>query len=147
MFDLDDLGTDKEVPIEQYLNRVRVMKAISLKIIAFLAQIEDFQKKLFEKKKFVLKSEYCMTMDRVPKFLYAEIVANTAQIEEWKALYSIGESTGQATLSGSRGNIIDIEFLKSHPYLVLDTIFSHRSSRIGFLPHLTILMTPLAVSW
>jgi len=123
MFDLDDLGTDKEVPIEQYLNRVRVMKAISLKIIAFLAQIEDFQKKLFEKKKFVLKSEYCMTMDRVPKFLYAEIVANTAQIEEWKALYSIGESTGQATLSGSRGNIIDIEFLKSHPYLVLDTIF------------------------
>ena len=45
MFDLDDLGTDKEVPIERYLNRVRVMKAISLKIIAFLAQIEDFQKK------------------------------------------------------------------------------------------------------
>jgi len=121
MFDLDDLGTDKEVPIEQYLNRVRVMKAISQKIIAFLAQIEDFQKKLFEKKKFVLKSEYCMTLDRVPESLYTEIVANPAQIEEWKSLYSIGESTGQATLSGSRGNIINIEFLKSHPYLVLDT--------------------------
>jgi len=123
MFDLDDLGTDKEVPIDQYLNRVRVMKAISLKIIAFLAQIEDFQKKLFEKKKFVLKSEYCMTLDRVPESFYPEIVANSSQIEEWKALYSIGESSGQATLSGSRGTVIDIEFLKSHPYLVLDTKF------------------------
>lgn len=123
MFDLDDMGTDKEVPIEQYLNRVRVMKAISLKIIAFLAQIEDFQKKLFEKKKFVLKSEYCLTLDNVPESLYPEIVVNEAQIEEWKALYSIGESTGQATLSGSRGTIIDNEFLKSHPSLVLDTKF------------------------
>jgi len=123
MFDLDDLGTDKEVSIEQYLNRVRVMKAISLKIIAFLAQIEDFQKKLFEKKKFVLKSEYCTTLDRVPESFYPQIVANPSQIEEWKALYSIGESTGQATLGGSRGTIIDVEFLKSHPYLVLDTKF------------------------
>jgi len=123
MFDLDDLGTDKEVPIEQYLNRVRVMKAISLKIIAFLAQIEDFQKKLFEKKKFVIKSEYCMTLDRVPEEFYPEIVKNAAQITEWKALYGIGQSSGQKNLLESKGNAIDKEFLKSHPYLVLDTKF------------------------
>jgi len=123
MFDLDDLGTDKEVPVEQYLNRVRVMKAISQKIIAFLAQIEDFQKKLFEKKKFVLRADYCMTLDHVPESFYPEIVKNTAQIAEWKALYSIGESGGQATLSGKKGNVIDVEFLKAHPYLVLDTKF------------------------
>lgn len=123
MFDLDDLGSEKEVPIEQYLNRVRVMKAISLKIIAFLAQIEDFQKKLFEKKKFVMKSEYCITLDHVPEELYPEIVKNAAQIAEWKALYSVGEPSGQSTLSGSKGNIIDQEFLESHPYLVLDTKF------------------------
>lgn len=123
MFDLDDLQSDKEVPIEQYLNRFRVMKAISLKIIAFLAQIEDFQKKLFEKKKFVMKSEYCLTLDRVPEEFYPEIVKNADQIAEWKGLYSIGESSGQSTLSGSKGNVIDEEFLKSHPYLVLDTKF------------------------
>ncbi len=123
MFDLDDLGSEKEVPIEQYLNRVRVMKAISLKIIAFLAQIEDFQKKLFEKKKLVLKSEYCMTLDRVPEEFFPDIVKNAAQIAEWNALYSIGESSGQKTLSESKGNAIDEEFLKSHLYLVLDTKF------------------------
>jgi len=123
MFDLDDLGSEKEVPIEQYLNRVRVMKAISLKIIAFLAQIEDFQKKLFEKKKFVMTSEYCMTLDHVPEEFYPEIVKNAAQIAEWKVLYGIGETNGQSTFSGSKGNVIDEEFLKSHPYLVLDTKF------------------------
>jgi len=123
MFDLDDLGTEREVPIEQYLNRVRVMKAISLKIIEFLAQIEDFQKKLWEKKKFVLTSEYCMTLDHVPEEFYPEIVKNAEQIAEWKQLYSIEETGGQSTISGGKGNVIDVEFLKSHPYLVLDTKF------------------------
>jgi len=123
MFDLDDLGTEKEVPIEQYLNRVRVMKAISLKIIEFLAQIEDFQRKLWEKKKFVLTSEYCMTLDHVPEEFYPEIVENAEQIAEWKQLYGIGETDGQTTLSRGKGDIIDVDFLKSHPYLVLDTKF------------------------
>jgi adenine-specific DNA-methyltransferase len=123
MFDLDDLGTGNEVPIEQYLNRVRVMKKISEKIIAFLAQIEDFQKKLFEKKKFVLNTDYCMTLDRVPESFYSEIAKNSAQIAEWKTLYGIGEPGGQATLSGKKGDVIDEEFLKAHPYLVLDTKF------------------------
>src|SRR5208283_4625027 len=123
MFDLDDLGTDKEVPMEQYLNRVRVMKAISEKIIAFLAQIEDFQKKLFEKKKFVMRANYCMTLDRVHESFFPEIAKNAAQIAEWKALYGIGEPGGQATLSGKTGNVIDEEYLKAHPYLVLDTKF------------------------
>ena len=87
MFDLDDLGMDKEVPIEQYLNRVRVMKAISQKIIAFLAQIEGFQKKLFEKKKFVLSTNYCMTLDKVPAVFYPTIAKNATQIAEWETLY------------------------------------------------------------
>src|SRR5208337_3925480 len=123
MFDLDDLGTDKEVPVEQYLNRVRVMKKISEKIISFLSQIEDFQKKLFEKKKFVMSANYCMTLDKVHESFFPDIAKNTAQIAEWKALYGIGESNGQATLSGKKGNVVDAEFLKAHPYLVLDTQF------------------------
>lgn len=123
MFDLDDLGTDKEVPFEQYLNRVRVMKKISEKIISFLFQIEDFQKKLFEKKKFVMSANYCMTLDRVPELFYQEIAKNPAQVAEWKDLYGIGKSEGQSTLSGKKSDVIDVEFLKAHPNLVLDTAF------------------------
>ena len=79
---LDDLGSEKEIDIERYINRIKVIKAISLKIIDFLAQIEDFQKKLFEKKKIVIKSDYCMTLDKVPEALYEEIAQNADQIEE-----------------------------------------------------------------
>ncbi|HVP96756.1 site-specific DNA-methyltransferase [Methanoregula sp.] len=123
MIDLDDLGTNKEIPVEHYLNRVRVMKEVSTNIISFLAQIENFQKKLFEKKKFVLIANYCMTLDRVPESFYGEIAKNTNQIVEWKNLYNIGEPGGQATLTGKKSDVIDVEFLKSHLYLVLDTKF------------------------
>jgi adenine-specific DNA-methyltransferase len=123
MFHLDDLATTDNIIIEQYLNRVRVMKAISLTIIDFVAQIEDFQKMLFEKKKFVVSADYCMTLDRVPEAFYPEIARTSAQIAEWKDLYGIGEPVEQSTLSGKRGNAIDVDFLKAHPYLVLDTRF------------------------
>ena len=42
---------------------------IGEKIIDFLAQIEDFQKRLWEKKKFVLTTEYVITTDMVPEIL------------------------------------------------------------------------------
>jgi adenine-specific DNA-methyltransferase len=46
------------------------------KLIDFLAQLEDFQKKLWLKKKFVVETNYCITLDRVPEELYPEIAAN-----------------------------------------------------------------------
>jgi hypothetical protein len=49
------------------------------KIITLLAQIEDFQKRMWLKKKFVVGCEYCITLDRVPEELYPEIAANEAQ--------------------------------------------------------------------
>ncbi|MDP3396867.1 MAG: site-specific DNA-methyltransferase [Methanoregula sp.] len=121
MFYLDDLGTDREVPLAPYVNRVQVMKAVSLKIIDFLSQIENFQKRLWEKKKFVISTNYCMTLDLIPESFYPEITSNMDQIAEWKDLFSIGDPTGQATLNRKKGAPIDAEFLKENPYLVLDT--------------------------
>lgn len=125
MYDLNDLIKDDTVAQDPALykscfERIRLMRSISLTIIDFLAQIEDFQKRLWEKKKFVLKSEYCMTLDHVPERFYKEILKSKAQIEEWKRLYGIGGKGGQATLAGST---INEAFLKAHPYLVLDTVF------------------------
>ena len=45
---------------ERQLARARVVRTIAEKLIAFLAQIEDFQKKLFEKRKFVVRTDYCV---------------------------------------------------------------------------------------
>jgi adenine-specific DNA-methyltransferase len=91
IMDIDAIGTEEEKSVETYLNKVRVIKNVSKKIIEFLAQIEDFQKKLFEKKKFVVDDEYCLTLDKVPEKIkeeiFEEILDNSDQIEEWEDLF------------------------------------------------------------
>jgi adenine-specific DNA-methyltransferase len=114
---LDDLDTENEARIEQYLSKIRVIKTIAHKIIKFLEQIENFQKKLWLKKKFVVETNYCITLDRVPEELYSEIIKNEEQIKEWKHLYSLDEIKGDLTNPGF-SEPLTVEFLKSNPYLV-----------------------------
>jgi adenine-specific DNA-methyltransferase len=77
---------EKERFFDKHITRAKVVREIGEKIIDFLSQIEDFQKKLWEKKKFVLKTEYVITTDRVPEELYHEILKNKVQAKEWKEL-------------------------------------------------------------
>ncbi|NRG28128.1 site-specific DNA-methyltransferase, partial [Bacillus circulans] len=58
---LDDIDSEDGIKFEQYLTKIRVIKKIGDKIIAFLEQIENFQKKLWLKKKFITETNYCMT--------------------------------------------------------------------------------------
>lgn len=113
---LDDLDTEHEIRVEQYITKIKVIKNIGYKIIAFLEQIENFQKKLWLKKKFVVETNYCITLDRINEKFYPEIAANKAQVEEWKKLFAIDELEGYSEL-------LTVEFLKANPYLVLDTAF------------------------
>lgn len=77
---------EKERFFDKHITRAKVVREIGEKLIDFLSQIEDFQKKLWEKKKFVLKTEYVITTDLVPEELYAEILKNKAQAKEWSEL-------------------------------------------------------------
>ena len=72
--------------IEKNLRMIQTLRAIALELITFLAQLEDFQKKLWLKKKFVVSSHYCITLDRVPEALWPEVVANEQQWAQWKQL-------------------------------------------------------------
>ena len=113
---LDDLNTEKERRVEEYITKIKVIKSIGYKIIEFLAQIEDFQKKLWLKKKFIVQSDYCITIDRVDESFYPQVIDNKKQIEEWKRLFAIAEIEGYV-------EPLTIKFLKENPYLVLDTAF------------------------
>jgi adenine-specific DNA-methyltransferase len=93
---IDDLDTEHELDVKLYLSKVKVIKRIGYKIIELLEQIENFQKKLWLKKKFVVQCDYCITLDRIPEELYPEIIKNKEQIEEWKRLFAIHEMTGEA---------------------------------------------------
>ena len=77
---------EKERFLDKHITRAKAVREIGERIIDFLAQIEDFQKKLWEKKKFVLRTEYVITTDRVPEEFHQEILKNKKQAEEWKAL-------------------------------------------------------------
>ena len=64
---IDDLDAQL---INSQLTIVRAIKQVGEKIIRMLAQLENFQRKLWLKKKFVVQSDYCITLDRVPEKLY-----------------------------------------------------------------------------
>ena len=119
VLNLDELEAVGEIRTEGWFQTMRAIKNIGRKIIAFLAQIENFQKKLFEKKKFVTETGYCLTLDRVPEELYPEIAANGPQREEWVKLFAIDEIND--TERGKYTQPLTVEFLKNNPFLVLDT--------------------------
>lgn len=111
---LDDVqNAERFADIEKNLRMIQCLRAIALDLITFLAQLEDFQKKLWLKKKFVVSAHYCITLDRIikdaPELLEA-IVANERQWEQWNKLGML--KTG-ATRNG--------DYLKAHPFLMVDT--------------------------
>ncbi len=116
---IDDLDAQH---INSQLTIVKAIKQVGQKIIQMLAQLENFQKKLWLKKKFVVQSDYCITLDRVPEKLYPEIIANDAQRKEWIRLFAIDDIKGDMHKVGY-SDPLTIEFLKQNPFLVLDTAF------------------------
>src|SRR5690606_34902390 len=109
---IDDINTENPAFFTVQLSKIKALKTVASKIITFLAQIEDFQKKLWLKKKFVISTNYCITLDRIPSTYYPEIVANQAQLDEWKELFDVVIPTTEAEA---------LQALRNEPYLVLDT--------------------------
>lgn len=110
---LDDIDLDNLGSVRQAGARAKTIRTIGGKVIAFLDQLESFQRRLFLKRKFVLQSDYCLTLDKIPADVradfYPEILANARQLEEWKQLYGV--------------EIKPDTDLKEHPHLMLDTAF------------------------
>ncbi len=126
---LDDIDNADAPKVEQYLAQIRVLRRIAQQLIAFLSQLEDFQKKLWLKKKFVTETHYCITLDRVPVKFYAEIAANEKQLNEWEKLFAISEINDSLLASqpaSQPAKKCTPEFLKNNPFLLLDTaLFSN----------------------
>lgn len=116
---LDDLDATH---IMEHLAQVKAIKLVEEKIITFLAQLEDFQKRLWLKKKFVVGCDYCITLDRIPRTLYPEIIANDEQRKEWVRLFAIDEIKGDMMTEGYSEPLTE-KFLEDNPFLVLDTKF------------------------
>ena len=120
---LDDIENADALKVEQYLAQIRVLRRIAQQLISFLTQLEDFQKKLWLKKKFVTETNYCITLDRVPQKFYAEISANDSQHDEWLRLFSIDEIELSTEMAVPYSRPLSVDFLALNNKLVLDTQF------------------------
>ena len=129
---LDDIENADAPKVEDYLTKLRVLRQIATKLIDFMAQLEDFQKKLWLKKKFIVETNYCITLDRVPEELYPQVIANDAQRQEWVKLFAIDEIEGDA-VSPAYSEPLTVKFLKVNDKLVLDTRFFDESFKAKLL--------------
>lgn len=127
VLNLNDLERGDAALLDRALARVRATRHIGGKIIDFLAQLENFQKQLWLKKKFVLETHWCVTLDRVPEEMYPEIAANDAQHEEWIRLLAADEIAADlANGALASSDPPNVEFLKTNHFLVLDTQYFER---------------------
>ncbi|EFH7172155.1 site-specific DNA-methyltransferase, partial [Escherichia coli] len=80
--------------IEKQLRMIQCLRAVALELITFLAQIENFQKKLWTKKKFVVGHEYLVSLSNLSDSLYDKIRTNKGQHDEWVELYAVNKIPG-----------------------------------------------------
>ena len=65
---------------------------------------------LYEKRKFVTETQYCITLGNISAEFYPDIVANDDQWDEWRELFAIDGSDRSAV------------FLSANSTLVVDTV-------------------------
>jgi len=119
VINLDDVGAaNKFADIEKSLRAIQTLRAIATDLISFLSQLENFQKRLWLKKKFVISTNYCVTLDRLSKKLFLDIATNKKQWEQWSSLGMLSDSKPDLFAGGEKSLV---EFLEEHPYLMVDT--------------------------
>lgn len=122
ILEIDDIDSRSTDSFLQHLTVIKALKAVGMKLITFLASLENYQKRLWLKKKFVVQADYCITLDRVPHSLYGEICANEEQRKEWVRLFAINEIKGDV-VSDAYSEPLTKKFLEENQFLVLDTKF------------------------
>ena len=110
VINLDYYDTTSEKELMTTLAIGKVISNIGKKIIEFLEQIENFQKKLWLKKKFVIDTNYCITLDRIDKKFYKEIIENKEQQNAWKELFKIEEEITLENINGNKYLLVDTKF-------------------------------------
>ena len=114
-------AADLEGDFEGKRRMLRALRQLAGQIIAFLHQIEEVQRRLFEKRKFVLRTDYLCPVQKVPRAMWKEICANNRQLAEWVELYALGkDGAGEDDLFAFKGKLTE-SFLENHPTLVVNT--------------------------
>lgn len=155
---LDDLDEKSSDFLTAQLRKIKAIRVIAQHIIRFLAQLENFQKKIWLKKKYVTETQYCFTLDHIFEHapeLTKDVLAHAdakirrydgemrSQHEEWIKLYAIDELENYP-----KDGKLTAEFLKAQDKLVLDTVFYPESFKwllLGSIPDVDDILGGLLV--
>ncbi len=126
----DDIDEMDEAKTKEYLTKAKVIRKIARKIIAFLAQIENFQKKLYLKKEICggnqLVVHYSRPCVRSP---VSGNSSNDMKAREWVRLFAIDEITGGDMFTVPYSAPLTEKFLKGNPFLFWIRFFSVWNSK------------------
>ena len=152
---LDDIESADAPQVEQYLARLKVLRQIAGQLIDFLAQLEDYQRRLWLKKKFVVETHYCVTLDHILRFPEAArnsmldaIAANQRLHDEWLRLFAIDQIKAVNLGDVAYCQPLSREFLTANGGLVVDTALLSEQDRnvlLSLLDQLDEKTTGLAI--
>jgi adenine-specific DNA-methyltransferase len=112
---------DLEGDFEGKRRMLRALRRLAGDLIEFLHHIEEVQRRLFEKRKFVLRTDYLCPVQNVPRALWKDICTSKAQLKEWQDIYALGkDGAGEGDLFAFKGKLTE-SFLENHPTLVVNT--------------------------
>ena len=133
---LDDVDNRPADYLTAEVRKIKAIRTVAKDLIDFLAQFENFQKRLWLKKKFVTECHYCITLDRIIEHapeLLPEIAANEEQRKEWVKLYAIDEIRAEEQGQVAYSEPLTEEFLRANPFLMVDTAFFGQETINGFV--------------
>ena len=109
---------------EQRIKQLQVYKDIAYKIIDFISQFEDELVKIWNKPKFVLNSNYVITLDRLNTEIIEKIEKHKnfkEQIKEWKELGIIQNQNSNAKIDVFNNTLHGKKLKKEYEHLPIDT--------------------------
>ncbi|MDE2848162.1 MAG: DNA methyltransferase [Gemmatimonadota bacterium] len=121
VLNLDEVHTGGEERAEGWFQTLRTIRSVGSQIIDFLNQIENFQRMLWEKRKFITETQYCISVGYIESDFYEDIAGCEAQWEQWNVLLNIGEDDPDLFTQATDNVGNRVVFLQNNPTLPLDT--------------------------
>ena len=118
MLNLDEFDFSGPRLSKGWFQIIRVVRNIGARIIDFLDQIERFQMMLWEKRKFVTDTEYCIAVGIVDAVFLPTIAECEPQWSEWNKLLHIDETSDGLFAATNDANDRRLSFLNEHPSLM-----------------------------
>lgn len=103
------------------LAKARAVHTLGGHLIDFLASLENLQKRLWEKQKWVTESRAALPLGLVPAALRADVLESAAQTAEWRALYGVDEEPVSVVNPAPWSDPPTQAWAESHPDIAVDT--------------------------